>query len=330
VKIYRIIYVLIIIIIFSIHSFSQDIHFSQFYNSPLIINPALTGNIDEEYRAGLNYRNQGKSITIPYKTYSIFFDTELRTNFLRRSKIGIGGLFYNDNAGDGNLQNSTGMLFSSFTKGFNRYNTFLATIGFSVGFLNRNVNFSELTFDNQWNGTIFDPSISSDEPYVRNSVFAVNFNFGMLISYALSRKIKAMLGSSLNHINKPNVSFYESDNRLDQKFIFHGKVLVEINESVSISPGFMYSMQGINYEALFGSNISFGENDLKINCGLWYRFERDIIPVIGIFYHNYNLSLSYDINISKLHKASNYSGGYEISLIKSFSINKKYLPCRDF
>ncbi len=329
-KNFRIIFVFKIIFVFSIHSFSQDIHFSQFYNSPLIINPALTGNINEEFRAGLNYRNQGESITVPYKTFSVFLDSKLIPNFLRRSEIGIGGLFYNDNAGDGNLQNSTGMLFSSFTKGFNRHNTFLATIGFSVGFFNRSVNFAELTFDNQWNGTSFDPTLLSNEPFKNSSVFAVNFNFGMLISYSFSRKIIAILGASLSHINQPKVSFYESDNRLDQKYIFHGEVKVELKKSVSISPGFMYSIQGENYEALFGSNISFGENDLKINCGLWYRFERDIIPVVGLIYDNYYLSLSYDVNISNLQKASNYGGGYEISLIKSFSINKKYLPCRSF
>jgi len=329
-NLFRIIFVFKIIIIFSIHSFSQDIHFSQFNNSPLIINPALTGNIDEEFRVGINYRNQGESITLPYKTFSVFLDSRLIPNFLRNSEIGIGGLFYNDNAGDGNLQNSTGMLFSSFTKGFNRDNTFLATIGFSVGFFNRSVNIAGVTFDSQWNGTIFDPSIANDEPFINNSVFAFNFNFGVLISYSFSPKIIAKIGSSINHVNRPKVSFYDSDYRLDQKYIFHGDVKVELNKFVSISPGFMYSTQGENYEALFGSNISFGESDLKINCGLWYRFERDIIPVVGLIYDNYYLSLSYDVNISNLHRASNYRGGYEISLIKSFSINKKYLPCRSF
>ncbi|MBI9037382.1 MAG: PorP/SprF family type IX secretion system membrane protein [Bacteroidales bacterium] len=329
-NIFRTIFVFKIIIIFSIHSFSQDIHFSQFYNSPLIINPALTGNINEEFRAGINYRNQGESITIPYKTFSVFLDAKLIPNFLRNSEIGIGGLFYNDNAGEGNLQNSTGMLFSSLTKGFNRYNTFLATIGFSVGFFNRSVNLLDLTFDDQWNGTIFDPTLANNEPITNNSVFAINFNFGALISYSFSPKIIVKIGSSISHINQPKVSFYDSVNRLDQKYIFHGEVKVEINNFVSISPGFMYSTQGENYEALFGSNISFGESDLKINCGLWYRLERDIIPVVGLIYDNYYLSISYNVNISSLHRASNYSGGYEISLIKSFSINKKYLPCRSF
>jgi len=53
---------------------AQDLHFSQFFNSPLTTNPANTGFIpDADYRIGASYRDQYSSImTVPYKTISIF------------------------------------------------------------------------------------------------------------------------------------------------------------------------------------------------------------------------------------------------------------------
>ena len=55
-------------------SFSQDIHYSQFYSSPLTLNPALTGVNDCTYRIAAMYRNQWQSVTDPYQTPSISFD----------------------------------------------------------------------------------------------------------------------------------------------------------------------------------------------------------------------------------------------------------------
>ena len=49
-------------------AFSQDLHFSQFMNSPLATNPANTGFLPEgDYRLGINYRNQWASV-ISYRT----------------------------------------------------------------------------------------------------------------------------------------------------------------------------------------------------------------------------------------------------------------------
>jgi type IX secretion system PorP/SprF family membrane protein len=323
-------YIFGILIFILLNLNAQDIHFSQFYNTPLIINPAFTGNSDYNLRFGLNYRNQGKSISVPYKTYSAFIDAKLTPRFLKRGRFGIGGMFYNDRAGDGNLQSTTGMAFASYSKGFNRYNTFVGTIGIAIGFLNRSVNFSKLLFDNQWNGTSFDPSLPNNENFTDNSIFSIDFNFGALISYSFSKKIKVHIGSSLCHVNKPKTSFYESNNRLEHKLIIHGGLYYELNNKLNITPEFFYSTQSNTNEIIFGTNLLYGKKELKLNCGIWYRFSRDIIPLIGINYNKYNLSFSYDINISKLHYASNYCGGMEISLIRIFYINNRRTPCENF
>src|SRR3954469_18094056 len=82
---------------------SQDLHFSQFFNSPLSTNPANTGFIpDADYRIGANYRNQYVNIlAVPYKTISIFGDAQVMRDKIENGWLGIGGLILRDVAGTG-------------------------------------------------------------------------------------------------------------------------------------------------------------------------------------------------------------------------------------
>src|SRR4030095_2054572 len=83
---------------------AQDLHFSQFFNSPLLTNPANTGFIpDADYRLGANYRNQWANIPIPYKTMSIWGDAQVFRNRFETGWVGLGGVILRDVAGSGNL-----------------------------------------------------------------------------------------------------------------------------------------------------------------------------------------------------------------------------------
>src|SRR6478752_1836061 len=84
---------------------AQDLHFSQFFNSPLTTNPANTGFIpDADYRIGANYRNQYSSImAVPYKTISVFGDAQVFRDKLENGWLGLGGVILRDVAGSGSL-----------------------------------------------------------------------------------------------------------------------------------------------------------------------------------------------------------------------------------
>ncbi len=326
----------LVIIVFPTDSISQDIHFSQFYNSPGTLNPALTGDIsyrefDENlFRVGGNFKNQGAAISAPYRTYSVFADASVGTQRMKRGQMGFGLLLYNDKAGDGSLQNSSVMLSFAYTQGFNRFNTFRATLGFSVGFINRNVDVTKLVFDNQWDGVVFDPDLSNGENFASNSVFAFNFNFGGLITYKINRSLILKAGAALSHINKPHISFYDADNRINQKFIVHANVNIKAGDNLLIYPGVMYSVQASASELIFGSNFTLTKRDVQLILGIWYRLNRDFVPLAGLKYHRYQLTISYDVNASPLRATSNYQGGIEISLIMVFQKNYKGIPCSDF
>src|SRR5207342_2416228 len=89
----------------SVVAFSQDLHFSQWFNSPLTTNPANTGFIpDADYRIGANYRSQYVNIlSQPYKTFSIYGDAQVFRKKLDNAWMGVGGVILRDAAGSGNL-----------------------------------------------------------------------------------------------------------------------------------------------------------------------------------------------------------------------------------
>src|ERR1017187_492003 len=132
------IYLAFLVLAFGSRSFAQDIHFSQYYASPLTLNPALTGNINGDFRAAFNYRNQWFNIptlnTIaPYQTYQASFDMPLLRNNLGNDGFGIGAMFYTDKAGDGALTTFTGMASIAYHKAVDRYGKGRLSLGLQAG-----------------------------------------------------------------------------------------------------------------------------------------------------------------------------------------------------
>lgn len=324
------IHTLIICLLLMLGVSAQEIHFSQFNNNQLLINPALSGNFDGNLRLGVSYRSQGNAISVPYTTAAASGDVRLEPSKLRKSAIGLGLNLYNDKAGEGSLNTTSGYFTASFIRGFNRDNSFRAALGFSVGIINRSIDFSKLVFDNQWNGTIFDPNVASQEPYTESSLFAPDFNLGGMVCWDIRENLKINTGLAMHHINRPLLTFYESENRLERRLIFHALLRAQISQGFEIDPGLYISAQAGASEIVVGSDFLIIKDDLILMAGLWYRHERDIIPMVGLVYNGFKFGFSYDVNISKLHIASNYRGGLEVSLVKILSLDTNKMSCFDF
>lgn len=315
---------IVIWLIFSVFIVSaQDIHFSQFTNAPLQLNPALTGYTEYNLRFGLNYRNQWNSISTPYITQSAYIDGKLTPKSFKSDWFGIGGLFYSDKAGECSLSNTKGMLLVAYNKGLNRNNTFIISIGAGIGIVNKSVNFNKLTFDNQWNGTGFSTLLPSNENYSNNSIFYADFNGGLLVSYTQSSDFGYYIGISLSHINRPKDSFYDNGHRLGRKTIIHGGILGRLSEKLMVNPQIMYSTQKKSSETILGANFRFEYEVVNLYLGIWYRWSRDFIPSAGLEYKGFNFMLSYDVISSDINQRSNYNGGFEFSLSKKLLCTSK-------
>ena len=146
-------------------SIAQDIHFTQFDNSPLNLNPANTGLFNGDYRLNLIDRDQWSSITVPFKTFSASFDTKLITNSYKKDMFGIGIVFYNDKAGTSDFGTTEAELSLSYTKSLDALATQYLSFGIMAGMGQRTLNTSNLTFDNQFNGYVYDPAMPGLEQF---------------------------------------------------------------------------------------------------------------------------------------------------------------------
>src|ERR1700741_3175188 len=67
----RKLYVIGMVIMCAGNTFGQDIHFSQFFEAPLLRNPSLSGIFSGDIRVQGVYRDQWNSVTNAYRTGSL-------------------------------------------------------------------------------------------------------------------------------------------------------------------------------------------------------------------------------------------------------------------
>src|SRR5690606_17598419 len=99
---------------------AQDVHFTQYFTSPLTLNPAQTGLIENDWRAAANVRQQWYTVSDnPYMSGTISFDMPiLRGRLPEGDAMGIVVIGLYDRAGAGGIQNTTLGLSLAYHKAF--------------------------------------------------------------------------------------------------------------------------------------------------------------------------------------------------------------------
>ncbi|HET6991167.1 MAG TPA: PorP/SprF family type IX secretion system membrane protein, partial [Bacteroidia bacterium] len=159
---------------------AQDIHFSQFYMAPLIQNPAMTGAV-WDMEAIVNYKDQWQSIGTPYKTMAASFDMKLNRKKAKRGLWAGGVNFFNDKAGDAKMSSTQANLNFAYHVFLSKYSNLGA--GFQLGFAQRSISYSDLSWGNQFNGNNFDVTLPSGEPVGRNSFTYMDMGAGVVWHY---------------------------------------------------------------------------------------------------------------------------------------------------
>ncbi|MFL5787743.1 MAG: PorP/SprF family type IX secretion system membrane protein [Flavisolibacter sp.] len=319
---------------------AQDLHFSQFFNSPLTTNPANTGFIpDGDYRLGINYRNQWSSImTVPYQTMSAFGDMQLFKDRFDNGWVGLGGVILHDVAGSGNLTSSKiyGSLAYHQLLGYSS----LLSLGFNVGWANKQINTTNLKFPDQFDGKFFDSHLPTSAFLDRNNINYLDVQVGMNYAYFPTDKVYLNAGFSAQHVNKPRESFFNTDattsNQIPVRYTGFLNASLKLSDQVILNPNIYYSMQASAYEMVAGANAHYnlsGDGDYQLIGGLYYRYKESFIPLIGLGYKDYSFSFTYDATVSSLNAYNNGRGAFEFSLIKQGVIHpntKRVTPCPTF
>jgi type IX secretion system PorP/SprF family membrane protein len=309
-----------LLLISRIHA--QDLHFSQFFNSPLTTNPANTGFIpDADYRLGANYRNQWSSImAVPYKTMSIFGDAQMFRDKLENGWLGAGGLILSDVAGSGGLKSTK--VYGSVAYHQMLGLSSLVSAGFNIGWANKRIDQSKLTFPDQFDGKFFDGHQQTQVQLTNNNVSYFDVQAGMNYAYFPTEDIYINAGYSIHHVNRPRETFFgESDDtsRVPLRHIGFLNAIYKVNENVIINPNVYYTTQAKSSELVMGLNGSYnlsGDGEKQLIGGLYYRSGEAFIPMAGFEISNLRFTFSYDATTSSLKSFNNYRGALEFSVIK--------------
>lgn len=322
---------------------AQDLHFSQFMNSPLLTNPANTGFIpDGDYRLGMNYRNQWASITaFPYKTMSAFGDVQVMQNNDNTGWMGVGGVILRDVAGTGTLTSTKVYGSVAYHQMINAGS--LVSLGFNAGWANKNINTANLTFPSQWNGKFFDVHQTTVAPKLdANNTNYLDLQVGMNYAYFPTNDVYLNAGVSAMHINRPRESFFNEESGIDNRIAVRYNAFVNgsfmLNDRVIINPNVYFSMQAKSYEIVGGLNTHYnlsGDGEKILIAGVYYRHKDAAIPMLGLGYKDMTFTFTYDATISTLKNFNNTRGAFEFSLIKQgvvdrYNGNRRESMCPSF
>jgi type IX secretion system PorP/SprF family membrane protein len=303
---------------------AQDLHFSQFFNSPLTTNPANTGFIpDADYRLGAHYRNQWSTVmAVPYKTSSIFGDAQLFRDKLETGWLGVGGVLLSDVAGSGSLRSTK--IYGSVAYHQMLGLSSLLSAGFNVGWANKRIDASKLTFPDQFDGKFFDGNQVSE---ARNGLTNTNVSYmdvqaGMNYAYFPDENIYINAGYSIHHVNRPKETFFNDNTnsgRISMRHIGFLNAILKVNDRVIINPNAYFTTQAKASELVVGLNGNYNLSETgekQLVAGLYYRLGDAIAPMIGFELKNTKFTFSYDATLSSLNKFNGTRGALEFSIVK--------------
>ncbi|MFT4023184.1 MAG: PorP/SprF family type IX secretion system membrane protein [Flavihumibacter sp.] len=300
---------------------AQDIHFSQFYEAPLLRNPSLAGIFTGDVRAQIVYRDQWRSVSNAYRSGSL--NTEIKIPVGRSDDFVTAGLqMLFDRAGTVSLTTTQLMPAVNYHKSIGRERNTYLSVGFMGGMVNRSIDRSKITTDNQYVGGAYNPAVADGETFAAANYWYPDFSVGSALngSFGATENNNFFLGVAYHHINRPNNSFYRTvDQALYAKWVFSGGMKFEVGDQSFFNIQADYSKQGSASEvvggAMYGYKIGDSEQpDYVMQFGAFLRMKDALIPAIKLDYNPFSIGLSYDVNVSTLKTASQARGGFELSV----------------
>lgn len=303
---------------------AQDRLFSQFYASPLTLNPALTGAFEGKYRVSAIYRDQWASaLEEPYSTFSTALDLRWRigeTKSRYKDYAAAGVMFYNDNAGLLEFSTTSILVSGAYHKALDNKNTQYLSLGFQAGVVQRNINYADVTFEDQFNGTTGYSNPTSERLPDNNYAFG---DYAVGLNYVFSpqfSKTRFFIGAAMHHFHEPSASFYHNedpesllpDNKLNARYAVQVSAYLPLTDGLQLQPRTILDVQGnhIKLDAGFNLRINTSEyRNIAMHIGAYARPVQDytkdtridaLVALLGIEFNNVLIGMSYDLNLGEL------------------------------
>lgn len=317
---------------------AQDQNFSQFFAAPLNLNPALAGSYDGSFRVGAIYRDQWRAVSeSTVATYGVGGDLRYANPFTNEKNpdyAALGFQFYGDRVSTYDLNTNQISIFLAYHKALDRRTRQYLSLGLNLGIAQRNINYEDLIFDDQFNNIdAFDLTTSESLP-VNNFAYG-DYGIGLHYTVTPSTFFNLNTGVALAHFHTPNISFYRSNddvnpdlerqNNLFAKWTVYVNTDVKLNELISLSPRALFINQGPHNQINFGTGARLGRfssDTQAFHLGAFLRLVRDestytpdgLVVMTGFEYSNMLIGLSYDIGLRDLVSDKQGVGAFELSI----------------
>ncbi|HUQ67449.1 MAG TPA: PorP/SprF family type IX secretion system membrane protein [Flavitalea sp.] len=297
---------------------AQSFHFSQFYSTPMLVNPASTGATAGPYRFAANYRSQWKNEGTPYTTFTASGDAHVLKNALSEGNaLGVGLTFLNDKNMSGLVQTNSFSLSTGYHIALDAGNVQRIGVGFQGTYNERHIDYNGLQFENQFGSGGYDPTLPTGEQFKDGKKYYFDISAGAMYSYALEDR-SLFAGVSMYNILK------KQENYLTEQFktpalislMAGGDLDIGFNNSLYFSGN--YRRQEKNNELTIG--MAWGmfldqTGYTSFRLGMWHRVKDAIIPYVGVTYKNLQVGGSFDYTISSAKTQSQIRNTFEISVV---------------
>lgn len=320
---------------------ATDPHFSQFYAAPMLLNPAMTGAFDCNYRINAIYRSQWGSVlrdeAVPmFSTPSVSADFRTNKGFMQGDAFGFGAYFLSDKAGESKFTTNRWGISIAYHKSLDRRNEHFISLGFTSAIWQRSIDLVNLQFPVQNRNGSFAGDIPNGEAFVNNNLLFWDVSTGLMYTGRFGRWAKASgyLGFAVDHLNRPYESFLgDGSVRLPMKYTIHGGYRFPLKGRFDLQPKMIYMRQGVSNELNFGTDIRivFEEREREGNnfkFGAMFRMvggdanaawhdgvlnPESVILNAGVEWNHITFSAAYDVNVSSLVRGTNSQGGFELA-----------------
>lgn len=306
----------------SIVGFAQDPNFSQFFSSPLTLNPAFTGKFFGSYRFAANYRNQWPGINNAFTTATASVDFQILKNRIADNDTwGIGFSGLSDQSAAGAVRFNYGSFSTAYHKGLDEDGFHQLGAAFQVTYSNMFIDVTKINFEDQLT-TLGFTGVTSE--VFNSSTLRSNYvgvNAGLLYNGSTNDRNNFYFGVSMYHINRPAQQFTGANYLINPRTNFHAGGYFPAGENNTLHLSATQMFQGGASQTMIGGalQVTPTNNDpikpLSMYFGAWLRVNDAIIPYIGIEFDDIRIGATYDYNYSSLRTASQNRGGIEISLI---------------
>jgi type IX secretion system PorP/SprF family membrane protein len=313
-------FLLKLMLLTSVAAYTQDLTFSQFYATPMLRNPSLAGVFNGDLRVNAVHRSQWQSVTVPFKTTALGIEYKLPV-FNYNDYLTLGLQASHDVAGDIKLKRTQLLPVLNYHKSLSDDADNYLSMAFMGGFIQSQFDPSQAKLDDQYRNGAYNPLNQTMQVFSKSGYSYIDASTGITYSSSFSYSSRYYIGAALYHLNKPKVNFYSnnSETTIQPKYVLNGGLTTDLTDANRIIGFADYFIQGGTRQFLGGilyetDLIQFSETDrIAFSFGGFYRWNDAFVPTVQLTMHEWQIGLTYDVNMSKLKTASQMRGGFELT-----------------